>query len=138
MLPYWIVEVLAQGEAAAPLEGPPGGNGNPGGSGLSFLWPMAAIFLIFWLLVIRPESKKRKERQKMVSLVKKGDVVMTTGGLIARVWKADDKEVVLQIDRDKDVRVRFTKNAILEVLRTEDGEKAPSEAAVREVEERVK
>ena len=58
--------------------------GNP----LSFLFPLLIIVGIFYLLIFRPESKKRKARQSMVAAVKKGDTVVTTGGLRAGVKAA--------------------------------------------------
>ncbi len=117
MLRIWFVEMLAQA-AQAPQQG--GGEGgrapNPAGGFASLLVPMAAVFFIFWLLIFRPESKKRKERERMIANVKKGDFVVTTGGLIGKVWRVDGSKLVLIIDKDREVKARFTRNAILEVL----------------------
>ena len=126
-----LVELLLQAEGA-----PAGG---PAGGGLgSLLVPMAAIFFIFYLLVWRPEGKKRKARQLMISNVKKGDSIVTTGGLLGKVWKVEKNEVVVIIDKDNDVKVRFAKSAVFEVLPEEEGGKGVSEETSRGLEERTR
>jgi preprotein translocase YajC subunit len=60
----------------------------------------------------------------MISAVKKGDTIVTNGGIIGKVWRAEGGEVVVVIDKDKDVKARFTKAAIVDVIRQEDGEKS--------------
>ncbi len=58
---------------------------------------------------------------------------------LGRVWKVDDREVVIQIDRDKDIKGRFAKSAIFEVILDEaSGSKQPSDDAIRELEQRAK
>lgn len=101
-------------------EGPQGGPFGPLGS---LLLPMVAVFFIFWLLVFRPESRKRKEREAMVRAVKKGDLVVTSGGIIGKVWRVETNEVILLIDTDDDVKVRFSKSSLLDVIRTEGAPK---------------
>lgn len=122
-------------------EGEPGGAGQqaPGGGLLGLLMPMIIIFFIFYLLIFRPESKRRKERERMVSAVSKGDTVVTTGGIKGVVKRVDDGEVLVQIDKDKDVRVRFLKAAILEVMsREQGGDQGASEDTQREIQERAR
>ena len=130
---YWF---LAQ-EAPPPAGGQGGeGQGNPFG----FFLPMIIIFLIFYLLIFRPESKKRKAREAMVAAVKKGDTVVTTGGIKGYVKRVDDGEVVVLIDKDKDVKVRFLKAAILEVVPKDggDGQGGASPDTERELQERAR
>ena len=135
MLQLALVELLLQ--AGEPLAQEPA-RGGGGGLG-QLLVPMAAIFFIFYLLVWRPEGKKRKARQLMIANVKKGDSIVTTGGLLGKVWKVEKNEVVAIIDKDKDVRVRFAKSAVFEVL-PEDagGGKGVSEETSRDLEQRAK
>jgi len=100
---------------------------------------MAVVAAIFYLLVFRPEAKKRKQRQAMIEAVKKGDRVVTSGGIIGQVWRAEDAEIVLRIDKDKDIKVRFARNSIMEVLTdTSDTSGSPSEESVREIEQKAK
>lgn len=125
---------LAEGEGGAPAAGQ-----APGSGLLGLLMPMIIIFFIFYILIFRPESKKRKQREKMVNAVAKGDTVVTTGGIKGVVKRVDDGEVVLQIDKDKDVKVRFLKAAILEVIPSEraDDQEASSDTE-REIQERAR
>ena len=71
---------------------------------------MVAVFAIFYLLIIRPQQKKEKERQAMLSAVKPGDTVTTAGGLIGKVTGTSDRFVVLEISPK--VRVRLLRSAI--------------------------
>ena len=127
--------LMTAGEtAAAPPAGGPAP--APGGSLFQMLVPFLLMFLIFYFLIIRPESRKRKDRERRISGVQKGDTVYTTGGIIGKVWRNDGNEVVLIIDKDNDVRVTFTRGAVFDVYR-KDGEpgakppppKAPAEEA---------
>jgi len=75
--------------------------------------------LVFWFLVIGPERKKQKARQALIKNLKKGDQVVTTSGIVGKVVKdvkQEDREIIIQVDRDKDVRMHFLKSAIQDVL----------------------
>ena len=80
----------------------------------TFMFPLL-IIAIFYLLVFRPQQKKMKEHQNMVSNLTKGDQVVTQGGLIGKVTKvvADSNE--LEIELAKEVRVRVVQSTIAEV-----------------------
>ncbi|MFO8030206.1 MAG: preprotein translocase subunit YajC [Cyclonatronaceae bacterium] len=84
-----------------------------GGSGFTSLIFLAAIFLVFYLFIIRPQSKKQKEIQNKVSEMKKGDKVVTSGGVIGIVASIEDDSIMMEID--KDVKVKLLKNAIVDV-----------------------
>ncbi len=88
---------------------------DPDGSGGGFtsLIFLAAIFLVFYMFIIRPQSKKQKEIQNKVGQMKKGDKVITSGGIVGIVNSIDDDSVMLEID--KDVKVKLLKNAIVDV-----------------------
>ena len=92
------------------------------GSMLQFL-PLVLIFVVFYFLLIRPQQRKMKEHKALVSAVKKGDRVITTGGLIGQVSKVvDDNEVQLEIAEG--VRVRVLRGSINEVLNRTEPAKA--------------
>ena len=76
---------------------------------MSFL-PMIAIVGIFYFLVLRPQSKKAKEHQKMLSELKKGDDVSTQGGIIGKITGIKDNEVTLQVQEG--VRIRVLRSAV--------------------------
>jgi preprotein translocase subunit YajC len=72
----------------------------------SFLVPMVMVFAIFYLLLIRPQNKQRKEHEQMMKSVDKGDEVVTTGGLHGSVVGATDDVLTLEIANVKGERVR--------------------------------
>jgi len=73
------------------------------------------IFAIMYFLLIRPQQKKAKEHQKMVAALRRGDQVVTAGGLIGKVSKVkDDSEV--EIELSEGVKVRVVRSTIAQVL----------------------
>jgi preprotein translocase subunit YajC len=87
------------------------GQAGPGGQLGGLLVPMILVFGVMYFLVMRPQMKKQKETQKMLSELKKGDDVVTTGGIIGRISGMKDEEVTLQIQEG--VRVRILRSAIV-------------------------
>lgn len=84
--------------------------------------PLIAIFVIFYFLLIRPQQRRAKAFQEMVAGVKKGDEVVTAGGLIGKVTKVADNEIEVELGPNNRVRVR--KGMLAEV----SGRTAPSPA----------
>ena len=77
--------------------------------------PLILIFAIMYFLLIRPQQKKVKEHQNMVTALRRGDQVVTQGGVIAKVSKVkDDNEVEIEIADG--VKVRVVKSTIAQVL----------------------
>ncbi len=70
------------------------------------------IFVIFYLLLILPQQKRQKQHKKMIEALKKGDEVVTMGGIHGVIVQMDEHTVVLRIDKEKDVKIRLNKNAI--------------------------
>ncbi|MBW2286504.1 MAG: preprotein translocase subunit YajC [Deltaproteobacteria bacterium] len=68
--------------------------------------PLAAIFVIFYFLLIRPQQKRQREQEAMVKAVAKGDDIVTTGGLHGRVTGVTDDVLTLEIANIKGERVR--------------------------------
>ena len=95
-----------------------------GGGDMSQLLVMVVpMILIFYFLFIRPENKKRKQWEAMLSETKPKDRVITKGGIVGTVVEIDKDEMVLLIDPKKDVKVRFRRAAIETVEHAEDKEK---------------
>ena len=67
--------------------------------------PLLFIFVIFYFLLIRPQSRRVKEHRDMISAVKRNDIAVTSGGLIGKVTKVDETEVELEIAPGTKVRV---------------------------------
>lgn len=89
-----------------------------GGSLVSTLIMFGAIFLIFYFMIIRPQQKRAKEREKMLSNVEKGDKVVTSGGMHGIVAGLDEKTVLLAISEN--VKVKVERSAIASVLTTKE------------------
>lgn len=81
-------------------------SGGEGGGGLtSTLVMFGVIFLIFYFMIIRPQQKRQKERQKMIDAIKKGDKIVTSGGIHGTVIGVEDKIVLVQIADNVKVKV---------------------------------
>jgi len=89
-------------------------NGGAGPSPFSMLLPILGMLLIFYFLMIRPQQKRQKEIQKMISGVKKGDRVLTASGLYGTVAGVKDDVLVLQIADN--VKVEMIKSAVTGVV----------------------
>jgi preprotein translocase subunit YajC len=72
-----------------------------------------AVFVIFYFLIIRPQNKKQKEAQKMIQAIKKGDHVVTAGGVHAVVYTVKEKTVILKVDDN--TKMEFSKSAVASV-----------------------
>jgi len=86
-------------------------DGSSGGSSafMNFV-PMIAIIAIFYFLVLRPQSRKANEHKKMLSELKKGDDVVTQGGIIGKISGIKDNEITLQIQEG--VRIRVLRSSV--------------------------
>ena len=81
---------------------------------LSTLIPLILLFGIFYFLIIRPQQQRVKQHQMMVDSVRRGDTVVTAGGLIGRVTKVkDDGEIMVELADD--VQVRVVKSTLSQV-----------------------
>jgi preprotein translocase subunit YajC len=86
----------------------------PMGDFVSMILPLVMIMAVFWFLLIRPQQRKMKEHQDMISKVARGDTVVTSGGLIGKVSKVvDDKELLIEIGEN--VKVRLLRQGISDV-----------------------
>ncbi len=86
---------------APPQGGAQGGQGNPI---MAFL-PLIIIFAIFYFLLIRPQQKKQKEHRKFLESLKKGDEVITSGGIIGRITGLTENIVTLEVAPKVNIRV---------------------------------
>lgn len=90
----------------------PGGEG--GGSLVSTLIMFGAIFLIFYFMIIRPQQKRAKEKEKLLSNLEKGDKVVTNGGIYGVIAGLEDKTALLQVSDN--VKIKIDRSAITTVL----------------------
>lgn len=84
------------------------------GSMLMSVLPFGLIILIFYFFIIRPQNKKQKETEKMLSALKKGDKVVTVGGIHGVISSTKEKTVIVKVDDN--AKIEFSRNAIATVI----------------------
>jgi preprotein translocase subunit YajC len=77
--------------------------------------PFAVILVIMYFLILRPQQKKAKDHRDLISNVRRGDTVVTTGGLIGRVTNANTQPTEIELEIAQNVRVRVLRQMISEV-----------------------
>lgn len=95
---------------------PQGGDG--GGSMVSTLIMFGAIFAIFYFMIIRPQQKKAKEREKLLTALQKGDKIVTNGGMHGTIAGLDEKTAL--IDFGNNIKIKFERSAIASVDRPKE------------------
>ncbi len=98
----WISTAYAQ-EAAKPAGGE---------SFLTGIMPLVLIFVVFYFLLIRPQQKRAKDQRELLSRVKKGDRVLTAGGVIGKVTKSNEGSVTVEVEIAENVRVEVARGQI--------------------------
>lgn len=92
------------------------GAGAPGGMEILIqIIPFILIFVIMYFLLIRPQQKRMKAHRDMIAAVRKGDVVVTAGGLIGKIRSVDDKADEVVVELAKGVEVRVVRGSISDV-----------------------
>ena len=87
--------------------------GEAGGSLFSLL-PLVVIFVLFYFLLIRPQQKRAKQHKEMVAALKKGEEIVTNGGLLGKVTDVDDNFVTVEIAGGLNVRIQ--RQAVAQVM----------------------
>jgi preprotein translocase subunit YajC len=91
-----------------------GGEGAAPNNPLTMFLPFVAIIAIFYFLIIRPQSKKQKETQRMLSALKKGDKIVTIGGIHGTIQAVKEQTVIVKVDED--TKLEFSRSAISNVV----------------------
>ena len=100
--------------------------GNPPSS-FTFLWPLLAIGILFYFMLIRPEKRKQSEVQRMQLGLQKNDHVVTVGGILGVVVNAPPgaEEITIRVDESSNTRLRVLRSAISRVVSGEKAAEAP-------------
>ncbi len=113
-----LYEAALQLTLAQPAGG--GGGAPPGLFGPQFIIMLVAIFGIMYFVTIRPNAKREKERREMLDALKKGDRVLTAGGLFGTVIGSDPAKVVIRICEEPKVKIEVLRTSVSRVLTPED------------------
>jgi preprotein translocase subunit YajC len=108
-------------ESIAYAMGAQGPAGQPAGSGFSGLFMMVIIFGIFYFILIRPQQKKAKEHKKMVEELKKGDKIITQGGIYGMVEGTGANTLTVKIAEG--TKVKIARSSVATVLTDEEASK---------------
>ena len=106
-----------------------GGTASGGASQWGILIVMPLIILVFYFLVMRPQNKKQKEAKKMLESIRKGDRVVTIGGLRGTILSVKEDVVVLLVDEKSNTKLEYSKNAVSTVLKREEEPEPTTEPA---------
>lgn len=96
---------------------PPGGGGGQPGSWLTSLLPLVVIFAIFYFLLIRPQQRQQKKVKEMLSNIKRGDEVVTRGGMRGRIHGIAENIITLEVAEN--VKIKFNREAIAGIISSE-------------------
>jgi len=80
----------------------------------------ALIIAIFYFMILRPQQKRQKERQKLLTSIKKGDKIVTAGGLYGTIAGLDEKTVLIQVADN--VKMKFDRSAVASVVSEGSGD----------------
>jgi preprotein translocase subunit YajC len=89
---------------------PQGGDAGGGGSFVTTMIMFALIFVIFYFMILRPQQKRTKQRDKLLSELKKGDKVVTSGGMHGKIVNVEEKTIVVEVDEN--VKLKFERSAV--------------------------
>ena len=87
--------------------------GDAFGGAITGLLPIVLIFVIMYFLILRPQQQRQRQHREMIANVRRGDTIVTSGGLIGKVAKVDENE--LQVEIAEETRVRVARGMIAEV-----------------------
>ena len=104
----------------------PGGGGEGGGSSLLPILPFVLIFVLFYFLILRPQQKQNKTRKEMLTNIKRGDDVITSGGIYGKVLNISENNVVT-LEIAKNVSIHITKDGITGLSKSAEVQKNAKE-----------
>lgn len=98
----------------------PGAQQPPADSFFRFMLPLLLALGVFWVFMMRGQRKERHKQADMLAHLKRSDRVQTIGGILGTIVDVRDQEVVLKVDETNNVKMRFNRSAIKEVLTAVD------------------
>jgi preprotein translocase subunit YajC len=86
-----------------------------GGDFMVQLLPILLMFVIFYFLLLRPQQQRVKQHREMVANIRRGDVVVTAGGIVAKVTRVKEGEAEIEVEIAENTRVRLMRGTVAEV-----------------------
>lgn len=99
------------------LMGASGGGGSQGGNPFMSFLPLFLIIFIMYFLLIRPQAKKQKEHKAMLETLKKGDRILTSGGIVGTIAGIKENEGLLVVKIADNVKIELSRNSVTQVLK---------------------
>lgn len=96
---------------------PPGSGGESSGSAIASFIPFILIFVLFYFLILRPQQKQNRQRQEMLKNVKRGDRVLSSGGIYGKVVNVNENDLTVEIA--KGINVQMTRSGISSIVNQE-------------------
>jgi preprotein translocase subunit YajC len=131
----FVTEAYAENTASATPA-----NGAPQSDLVGFLTPFLLIFVVFYFLILRPQQKKFKTHQAMIAGVRRGDKVVTSGGIVGKVAKVNVESGTVQVEISENVEVEVIASTIASVVSASqpvnDNAKAAAEAKQKKKEKK--
>jgi preprotein translocase subunit YajC len=121
------VQLFYYGDFQKMLISPAFAQSAGGGGDLTSLLPFVLIFVVFYFFLIRPQQKRAREHREMVSQLRRGDKVITSGGLVGTVTKSVDDQETVEVEIAKDVKVNIMRTMIAD-KRSNDEKKNAAKA----------
>jgi preprotein translocase subunit YajC len=103
------------------LFAPPAGGQTP--NPFIQLVPLVLIFIVFYFFLIRPQQKKQKDREKLLDNIKRGDHVVTIGGIHGTVAGIDSEKKTVLVQVAENLKIKFERSAIANIEKQETGDK---------------
>ncbi|MDQ0468778.1 preprotein translocase subunit YajC [Labrys wisconsinensis] len=94
---------------------PGAGGGDLLAGQFGMIIPLVLMFVIFYFLLIRPQQKRQRQHQELIKNVRRGDIVITNGGLVGKVTKAGDGDSEIEVEIAEGVRVKIVRGMLADV-----------------------
>lgn len=120
---FFIFQLSFFIEQAGAMGGPPAPTGGEQPNMLVTMLPFVLMFVVMYFLIIRPQHKKQKDQQAMIDALKKGDKVVTSGGVHGTITGIKEKEGILVIQVAKDVQIEVSRGSITRVAESKESKK---------------
>jgi preprotein translocase subunit YajC len=96
--------------------GAPAGGQGPSANPLALWLPIILIFAIMYFLIFRPQAKKQKQQRMMIEALKKGDKIITAGGIYGTIVGVKEKENIIIVKVDDNTKIELAKGSVAQVI----------------------